>query len=68
MELYRVKDYVITQSLLMQCFQLMDLTLKTTDAENPVIWMRGIPRSDILEQIREYVQDARKTNNILEID
>src|ERR1700749_1065966 len=37
-EMYRIKDYIITQSLIMQLFRLMDLTLKSTDPENPAIW------------------------------
>lgn len=66
-EMYRVKDYIITQSLVLQIFCLMDVTLKSTDPENPVIWMRGIPLSDIIEIIRERVQEARHVNNIVEL-
>ena len=67
-EMYRVKDYIVTQSLLLQMFRLMNVTLKSTDPENPVIWMRGIPVSDLIDIIREHVQEARKTNRIYEIN
>ena len=67
-ELYRVKDYILTQSFLLQLFRLMDLTLKSTDPENPVIWLRGIPQSDLVDTLRDYVQEARKHNNIYEIN
>ncbi|WP_439698135.1 PH domain-containing protein [Mucilaginibacter sp. AW1-7] len=67
-EMYRVKDYIITQPFILQLFQLMNLTLKTTDAENPVIWLRGIPRSDLTDVIRNHVQEARKANRIFEIN
>ncbi len=67
-EMYRVKDYIVTQSFVLQLFRLMDVTLKSTDSENPVIWLRGIPLSDIIETIRERVQEARKINKIIELN
>jgi len=67
-ELYRVKDYILTQPLIMQIFRLMDLTLKTTDPENPVIWLRGIPLSNLVDTIRGHVQEARQHNRIYEIN
>jgi len=67
-EMYRIKDYVITRSLFMQLFRLMDVMLKSTDSETPVVWMRGIPLSDVLDTIRERVQEARKVNKIVELN
>ena len=67
-ELYRVKDYILTQSFILQVFRLMDLELKSTDPENPVIWLRGIPFSDLVDTIREHVQQARQHNRIYEIN
>ncbi|UOE52596.1 PH domain-containing protein [Mucilaginibacter sp. SMC90] len=67
-EMYRIKDYVITRSLLLQLFRLMDVILKSTDSETPVVWLRGIPLSDIIETIRERVQEARKVNKIVELN
>jgi uncharacterized membrane protein YdbT with pleckstrin-like domain len=68
LEMYRIKDYIITQSFLLQLFRLMNLTLKSTDPENPVLQLTGIPESDLLDTIRDYVQEARKNNNIYEIN
>ena len=68
LEMYRIKDYIVTQPFLLQIFGLMNLTLKSTDQENPVIWMVGIPESDIIDTIRQYVQNARKDNRIYEIN
>jgi len=68
LEMYRIKDYIITQSFMHQLFRLMNLTLKSTDPENPVIVLTGIPESGIVDIIRELVQDARKDNNIYEIN
>lgn len=67
-ELYRLKDYVVTRSFVLQVFGLMDVELKGTDPENPVVWLRGIPFSDIVDTIRNHVQDARAVNKIYEIN
>ena len=67
-EMYRVKDYIITKPLMLQVFHLMDLTLTGTDPVNPVIWLRGIPESDIIDTIRNHVQEARRNNPIYEIN
>jgi len=67
-ELYRVKDYTVTQPFLHQLFKIMDLTLKTTDPENPVVLLRGIPQSNIVDVLRERVQEARQHNKIYEIN
>jgi uncharacterized membrane protein YdbT with pleckstrin-like domain len=67
-ELFRVKDYILTRSLLLQLFGLMDLELKSTDPVNSVIWLRGIPYSDLVDTIRAHVQEARQHNRIYEIN
>jgi len=67
-ELFRVKDYIITEPFLLQVFKLMDLHLKTTDPENPIIWLRGIPQSDIIDIIRERVLETRQHNRIVELN
>lgn len=67
-ELFRVKDYIITEPFLLQIFKLMDLHLKTTDPENPILWLRGIPQSAIIDIIRERVLETRKHNQIVEIN
>jgi uncharacterized membrane protein YdbT with pleckstrin-like domain len=67
-ELYRVKDYILTQPFLLQICGLMNLTLKSTDPENPVIWLRGIPASDLVDTLRGYVQQARLNSKIVELN
>jgi uncharacterized membrane protein YdbT with pleckstrin-like domain len=67
-ELWRIKDYIITQPFWLQVFGLMDLTLKGTDPENPVIWLRGIPRSDLVDVLRERVNEARQHNRLYELN
>jgi uncharacterized membrane protein YdbT with pleckstrin-like domain len=68
LEMFRVKDYIITQSFVLQLFKLMYLTLKSTDPENPVLQFQGIPESTITDTIRDRVLEARKSNNIYEIN
>lgn len=52
----------------MQLFRLMNVILKSTDNEDPVVCMTGIPRSDLIDELRGRVQQARKNNNIYEIN
>jgi len=68
LEMYRIKDYVMMQPLSLRLFRLMDLLLKSTDPENPMIWLRGIPESGIIDTIRDRVQEARKHNQIYEVN
>jgi uncharacterized membrane protein YdbT with pleckstrin-like domain len=67
-ELFRVKDYVLEQPLLLQILRLMDLQLITTDPLNRVVWLRGIPMSDLVEQLRERVLATRRFNRIYELN
>ena len=63
-----MKDYILTQPFLLQVCGVMNLTLKSTDPENPIVWMRGIPASDLVDTLRGYVQQARLNNKIYEIN
>lgn len=67
-ELFRIKDYVLEQPLLLQVLRLMDLQLLTTDPLNPVIWLRGIPLSDLVDTLRERVLATRRYNGIYEVN
>jgi uncharacterized membrane protein YdbT with pleckstrin-like domain len=68
LEMYRIKDYIIVQPFGLRIFALMNLILKSTDPENPVICLTGIPESAIVDTIRDHVQEARRHNNIYEIN
>lgn len=68
LELYRVKDYMISQSFFMRLFKIMTLTLYTTDLNSDVLHLEGIPVSDISNTIRDNVQAARIKNKIFEIN
>lgn len=66
-ELYRVRDYIQLQPPLLQLLGLMNLCLKSTDSENLVIWLRGIPACSLVDVLREQVQAARMKNKVVEI-
>jgi uncharacterized membrane protein YdbT with pleckstrin-like domain len=68
LEMFRIKDYTITQPFILQVFRLMNLTLKTTDPENKSMRLNGIPVSDIIDTIRGHVQEARQHNRIFEVN
>jgi uncharacterized membrane protein YdbT with pleckstrin-like domain len=67
-EMFRVRDFIITQSFVLQLFKLMNLTLVSTDHSNQIIYLQGIPESDIVDTIRDRVQEARHHNNIYELN
>ncbi|RFZ85267.1 PH domain-containing protein [Mucilaginibacter terrenus] len=68
LEMYRIKDYIITQPPLLQLFGLMNVILKSTDLETPTLKLMGIPSSDLIDTIRKRVQIARQNNRIYEIN
>lgn len=68
LELYRVKDYVINQNLIMRILKIMTLTLFTTDKQDVVIALKGIPQSNLNDTIRDLVQRARAKSKIIEIN
>lgn len=68
LELYRVKDYVIRQNLIMRILNIMTLTLFTTDKQDVVIALNGIPQSNLNDTIRDLVQRARAKSKIIEIN
>lgn len=67
LELYRVKDYVVHQTVALRIFNLMTVTLMTNDVTNPIFKIEGIPFSDLDKEIRDLVQKARRDNQIYEI-
>jgi len=68
LELYRVNDHIVTQSFMMRIFRIMTITLLTQDLTSGQVALTGIPLSDLPDQIRDYVQQARIKNRIFEIN
>jgi membrane protein YdbS with pleckstrin-like domain len=68
-ELYRIRDYAESRSILDRLLGTMQLRLFTMDT-NPfdLVVLKNIPHSSISMQIRERVQQSRKTNKMLFIE
>lgn len=68
LELFRVKDFVVSQSVFERIFGLMTVRLHTSDLSTRALAIRGIPKSNITETIRNLVQETRLNNRIFEIN
>ncbi len=68
LELYRVKDYEMFQSFFMRVFNLMAFRLHTSDKTTPIIHVRGVKKSNIVDIIRNNVERQRKLKGVREFD
>jgi len=68
LELFRVKDLIVSQSIFERIFGLMTIRIHTTDLSTNILNLKGIPLSNISETIRELVQTARLKNHIIGVD
>jgi membrane protein YdbS with pleckstrin-like domain len=68
LELYRVKDYEVYQSFFMRLFNIMNLQLITSDKTDPILNLKGIPKSDVFQLIRENVEEQRRIKGVREFD
>jgi uncharacterized membrane protein YdbT with pleckstrin-like domain len=68
LELYRVKDYSVYQSFFMKLFNMMSIQLITSDKSTPILYIKGIPKSEVFNLIREYVEDQRRLKGVREFD
>jgi uncharacterized membrane protein YdbT with pleckstrin-like domain len=69
LELYRVKDYIMDQPLVLRLLGLGNLTLVTSDASTPRIAIRAIPGvTAVREQLRTAVQSERDRKRVRELD
>jgi hypothetical protein len=66
--MYRIRDYIVTQNLIMRLLGIMKLTLLTYDKGEPTLIMSGIPKSGIAQIIRNQVQHCRNNNHVFTID
>jgi uncharacterized membrane protein YdbT with pleckstrin-like domain len=69
LELYRVKDYVMTQPLLLRMLGLGNLTLTSSDASTPTITISAIANVEaVREKLRNAVQSERDRKRVRELD
>lgn len=68
-ELYRVKDYVMEQPLLLRMLGLGNLTLLTSDATTPTVAIPAIAGVEsVREKLRTAVQRERDRKRVRELD
>ena len=68
LELYRVKDYIVYQSFFMKLFGMMNIQLITSDKTSPILNLKGIPKSNVFNLIRKYVEEQRRIKGVREFD
>lgn len=68
LELYRVKDYKVYQSFFMKLFNIINLQLITSDKTDPILNIRGIPKSNVFNLIRKNVEEQRRIKGVREFD
>jgi len=65
LELYRVKDYLLVEPLLLRVFGLGNIVLTTTDEANPTLVIKAIPQIQVLrDQIRQQVELCRTRKGV----
>ena len=65
LELYRVKDYHVSEPFVMRMFGLADIVLNTNDETNPTVVLKAIPGGTRLrEEIRKHVELCRDRKRV----
>ena len=68
-ELYRVKDYELVQPLMLRMLGLGNLTLVSSDATTPKVYLRAIANAEqVRELLRNAVQSERDRKRVREVD
>lgn len=68
LEMYRIKDFDQRQSLIMNILGIMHIRLMTSDISHPMLELKGIPKSNIVDVLRELIEQSRKDNRVYAID
>jgi uncharacterized membrane protein YdbT with pleckstrin-like domain len=64
-ELYRVKDYVLVEPLVLRLFGLSNISLTTSDDANPQVLLRAVPEgSNLRDQLRKHVEICRQRKGV----
>ena len=65
---YRIKDFRIYRSFFARIIGVMDVTLMSSQRFNKLLTMSGIPNSNLVEILRNQVEEGRRTNRVYEVD
>ncbi len=69
LELYRVKDIILRQPLILRIFGLYNIILITSDSSNEKYILKGIENGDdIIEKLRIAVEKRRDLKGVREMD
>lgn len=68
LEMYRIKDFDQRQSFIMNLLGIMHIRLMTSDISHPMLELKGIPRSNIADVLRDLIEQSRKENRVYAID
>jgi uncharacterized membrane protein YdbT with pleckstrin-like domain len=69
LELYRIKDYRIEQSLFQRLLKVGTIILETSDHSDPTVWIEVVPQPELVrDQIRTYVEQRRALNRVREVE
>jgi len=65
LELYRVRDYKLTEPFWLRLFGLGNITVSSTDNSNPTVLMRAIHDANgRREELRKYVEACRDRKGV----
>ena len=69
LELWRVKDIQFRQTLVQRMLSVGDVVLVTSDASNPQIELRGIPKPrDLYDSLRDAVDTVRRGRGVMGVE
>jgi len=69
LELYRIKDYTVTQPLMLRLFSLGNLSLVTSDQSSSYVQIKAVKNVEqVKDIIRNNVEALRKEKGIRELD
>ena len=68
-ELYRIRDYRLSEPFFLRIFGLCNVTLVTSDKTYAEFPIKAIPANDnFIDIIRPHVEKARQYRNVREVD
>lgn len=68
MEYYRIKDLSLFKSFWMRLIGVERLTIISSDKSNPILFLKGLPNSDMVFWLRNMVEAKRMTSGVYEVD
>ena len=67
-ELYRVKDFKVKKPFLLRLISAMEIDLETSDKSHPLIRLSGIKSNNLVDIIRDRVEENRLNKRVFEVN